>query len=249
MLRPVVQTALRAVYPSECLLCRASVESGFGICGACWGQTPFITGAVCDRCGVPQPAGTDACDPITCDACLENPPAWDRGRAALSYGYAARRMVLALKHGDRPDLARPAGAWMARAAAPLHRPDTVIAPVPLHWTRRLKRRYNQSALLARALGAALGLPVMVDLLQRPVRTRPLEGLDHDQRRATLSEAIRVNPRHRTRIAGGRPVLVVDDVLTSGATLDACAAALSGGGAGSVSIIVLARAARGSYIHR
>ncbi len=196
---------------------------------------------MCDVCGVPQPGVAE--DGIKCDECLQFPRKWDRGRAALSYADNGRSLVLALKHGDRYDVARTAGTWMARAAEPLLTPNTLIVPVPLHWTRLAKRRYNQSALLAKSISDTLGLPLSADLLQRPQRTENLYGKDYEKRKETVDNAIRVNPRKRRRIAAGRPVLLVDDVLTSGATLNACAEALKASRAGEVSVIVLARAAR------
>ncbi|MGX9356072.1 ComF family protein [Roseobacteraceae bacterium S113] len=242
MVLAVLQTALRAVYPPECLLCREIVETEFGLCGPCWGKTPFLGGALCDVCGSQQPGVPE--EGIVCDDCVARPKSWSRGRAALGYGENARDLVLALKHGDRQDIARPAGQWMARAAAPLMRSDMLIAPVPLHWTRLAKRRYNQSALLAKAMADHLGCAICPDLLQRYRRTESLQGKDYEARRDIIRNTIRVNPRRRTRIAGGRPVLLVDDVLTSGATLNACAEALTASRAGEVSVIVLARAVRG-----
>jgi predicted amidophosphoribosyltransferase len=166
------------------------------------------------------------------------------GVAALVYGGTGRRFVLGLKHGDRTDLAPVAGRWLARAAAALIRPDTVIAPVPLHRLRLLHRRYNQSALLARALALQTGAPFCPDLLDRPRATPALEGTDRDTRFARLDGAIRVTPRHAAGLAG-RHVLIVDDVMTSGATLEAATRACQVAGSGPVSIAVLARALPGS----
>lgn len=217
------------------------VESDFGLCGPCWRDTPFIAGTVCDACGIPLP-GADDRHRLECDDCMERPRPWTQGRAALLYKDRARRMVLALKHGDRGETVRPAGLWMARAAKPLLRDGMLIAPVPLHWARLVRRRYNQSALLAQQLSIQTGLAQCPDLLVRTRRTRPLDGKSVTQRFADLDGAVQVHPRRRHRIAGRR-VLLVDDVMTSGATLSACASACLDGGAAEVCVIVLARVAK------
>jgi len=229
------------IYPSRCTLCGVTVDSDFGLCGPCWRDTPFISGLVCDACGVPLPgeAGGQA---EFCDECLTHARPWSRGRAALLYHENGRRLVLALKHGDRHDVIRPAAKWLARAAAPLLQPDTLLAPVPLHWTRMLRRRYNQSALLVQALARETGQPHCLDLLQRSKRTQALKGLDRAARHAMLSDAIRVNPARRALIVD-RPLLIVDDVMTSGATLSAAAQAAFAAGAQDVCILTLARVAK------
>lgn len=151
-------------------------------------------------------------------------------------------MVLALKHGDRTELAKPAARWMAQVGRPLYRSDMVIAPVPLHWSRLLKRRYNQSALLAQHVGREVGLPVCPDLLVRKVRTPALEGKTAAERADTLRDAIAIHPRRMGQLQG-RDVLLVDDVMTSGATLAACACACLAAGAAHISVLVLARVAK------
>ena len=241
MHRAAFQTAVRLIYPSRCTLCGVTVDSDFGLCGPCWRDTPFISGLVCDACGVPLPgeAGGQA---EFCDECLTHAWPWSRGRAALLYHENGRRLVLALKHGDRHDVIRPAAKWLARAAAPLLQPDTLLAPVPLHWTRMLRRRYNQSALLVQALARETGQPHCLDLLQRRKRTQTLKGLDRAARHAMLSDAIRANPARRALIVD-RPLLIVDDVMTSGATLSAAAQAAFAAGAQDVCILTLARVAK------
>jgi len=239
-LRAGFQTAVALIYPPRCLGCGAQVESDFGLCSGCWRDTPFIGGTVCESCGVPLEGAADG-HRIECDACMEAPRPWRQGRAALVYADRARQLVLALKHGDRPDIARPAGLWLARAARPMLQNRTLIAPVPLHWTRLLRRRYNQAALLARALATETGAELCPDLLVRHRRTPMLDHSTAQERERTLSGAISAHPRRRRRMAG-RPVLLVDDVMTSGATLSACAAACHAAGAQSVDVLVLARVA-------
>lgn len=198
----VVQTTLRLVYPPRCLACGGLVDSDFGLCGECWRDTPFIGGTVCDACGVPLPGGA-AGEVARCDQCLAHPPPWHRGRAVMLYDGTARRMVMQLKHGDRQDIAAPAAQWLAEAVAGLTCPDMLIAPVPLHRWRLLRRGYNQSALLTRRMARHLGHRDIPDLLQRPRATPSLDGRTRAERQQILSGAICVTPRHAGVVAGRR----------------------------------------------
>lgn len=229
---------LRALYPPQCLACGGAVAAEFGLCPTCWRDTPFIEGLVCDACGHPLPG--EAEEAVHCDDCLARPPGWARGRAAMLYGGQGRALVLGLKHADGLDTVRPAGRWMARAAGPILLPGMLVAPVPLHRWRLMRRRYNQAALLGRQVARAAGLDFCPDLLIRPRSTGSQEGRDRAARQAALAGALAVHPRRRAGLEG-RPVLVVDDVMTSGATLSAAAQALGAAGAGPVHVLVLARA--------
>lgn len=236
-----MQAALHLVWPPQCISCGAPVTTDFGLCGPCWRQTPFIVGLVCDLCGTPLP-GEDTGQPVHCDDCLAIARPWHQGRAALLYKDNARQIVLSLKHGDRLDLARPAAGWMARAAAPLLLPGTLVAPVPLHWRRLIMRRYNQSALLSAAVARLAGLDHCPDLLLRRRATPSQEGRTRDDRFDNLSGALSLHPRRAARVKD-RPVLLVDDVMTSGATLAAAAEACLASGATRVSVLALARVAK------
>ncbi|WP_347139506.1 double zinc ribbon domain-containing protein [Paracoccus sp. SSK6] len=240
--------ALRLLYPPQCVACGAIVAEGGEdpgqLCPACFPDTRFITGAACARCGVPLPDdGTGADDPtLSCDDCLSIARPWQRGAAAMVYAGTGRKLVLALKHGDRPDLAPALAAWLTRAAAPLIGPDTVVAPIPLHLRRLLKRRYNQAALISSRVARAHRAAHLPDLL---LRRRHTPGQDHrgaGERFANVAGALAVNPRRVAQVAG-RPVLLVDDVMASGATMAAAAEALLAARSGPVSVAVLARAVK------
>lgn len=233
-----VQTAVSLICPPRCLGCGDLVEAGGSLCGACWRETPFITGTVCDSCGVPLPGAADGFR-SDCDDCLAAPRPWDAGRAALSYAGSARRLVLALKHGDRSDIVAPAAQWMARAGAPLLTGSPLLVPVPLHWTRLLKRRFNQSALLAQALARQAGLESCPDLLVRRHRTPVLDGKTREDRYRTMADVLAAHPKRAAWIRG-RAVVLIDDVMTSGATLAAAAEACRAAGAAGVAVLVLAR---------
>ena len=236
-----LQTTLRLIYPPQCVGCGAHVESDFGLCGPCWRDTPFIEGLCCNICGADLPGTSDHVE--ICDDCRKVARPWHRGRAVFLYKDNGRKLVLALKRGDRHDIVRPAAKWLARTARPLVTENMLVTPIPLHWSRLLKRRFNQSALLAQALSRELGLDYCPDLLIRPRRTQSLEGKTQDERFATLGGAIRMNPKHRHR-AAARPILIVDDVMTSGATMAAATDACHAGGASEVCALTLARVAKG-----
>lgn len=232
--------ALHLVFPPRCIACGEAVGDDFGLCGPCWRETPFLTGLCCDECGAPLPgegAGDDRCDD-----CLTLPRPWGRGRAALAYDGTARRLVLALKHGDRLDLVPPMASWLHRAAGPILEPGMLIAPIPLHRLRLLKRRYNQSALLSAKLAARAGLDHCPDLLQRIRATPSQDHRSRTERFANLDGAIRVAQRHADLVQG-RHVLLVDDVMTSGATFTAATRACLAAGAANVSVLSLARVAK------
>ena len=236
-----MQDLLHLIYPPQCLTCDARVTTDFGLCGPCWAQTPFIAGLVCDQCGTPLQGDTEEQQAL-CDDCLTIARPWSQGRAALLYKDNARRMVLAFKHGDRLDLARPAAAWLLRAAQPLLRPNMLVAPIPLHWTRLLKRRYNQAAMLSRGLARAAGFEHCPDLLIRRRNTQSQEGRGRDDRFANMAEAVAAHPQRAQRIEG-RHILLIDDVMTSGATFAAAAEACIAQGAIGISVLALARVAK------
>ncbi|MEL6765898.1 MAG: ComF family protein [Pseudomonadota bacterium] len=233
------------LFPPECPACGADTVSSDGICAACFADCTFIAGPTCSQCGRPEPR-LPAHDPAyRCDDCRASSPAWERAAAVALYGGTVRRLVLGLKRGDRLNTVPLMARWMHRAGRPLLAEADLIVPVPLHWTRRLARRFNQSAELARAVArhaAAEGhrAAYAPGILRRVRRTPSQEGRDRAARRANMEGAIAVRPGAARRLAGAR-VLLVDDVMTSGATLNAAALALRAAGVGHVDALVMALA--------
>lgn len=235
-----MQSVLRVLYPPQCISCGEIVDEPGALCGPCWQATPFLGQAVCDCCGAPMVGQVAEGD--ICDQCMTIARPWARGRAALAYRDNGRRLVLALKHADRLDLVRPAARWMARAGAPLLREGMLAVPVPAHRWRLLRRRYNQAALLAQELARVAPVTYVPDALVRSRRTRVQDGMGQEARFQNLSGSISPHPRHGARLDGAGVVLI-DDVMTSGATLAAAAEAALAAGAREVCVLVLARVAR------
>jgi predicted amidophosphoribosyltransferase len=244
MLGALKAAVIDAIYPPMCLACREPTDAPHGLCAACWRDTHFIAGTTCRACGLPLIGAAGAED--LCDGCRRHPPGWDRGAAAVIYDGAGRKVVLALKHGDRLDMVPPLAGWLAAAGRDLIAGADLIAPVPLHWRRLLRRRYNQSAELARALGRRCGKPVVADLLTRARATLPQDG-DRAARSANQAGAFLLTPRRAAALPGKR-VLLIDDVMTSGATLSGCAECLRAEGAAGVDVLVLARVAFADSLH-
>lgn len=232
----LIHRALTAIYPDRCMTCGALVDRGDGLCGSCWSSVAFIAGLVCDLCGAPLPGDDDS---AVCEDCHGRPRPWAQGRAAILYDGGGRRVVLGLKHGDRTDLARPAARWMLRAGRPILATRPLLVPVPVHWSRLAARRYNQAAELARELAREGGFETVPDALIRTRRTAVQDGLGIDARFANLADAIAVRPCRRPHVAGA-DICLIDDVMTSGATMTAAARALAQAGALRITALVLAR---------
>jgi ComF family protein len=234
---------LDLLLPALCLTCDAVVDTPGALCPACFRQTGFITAPCCETCGAPFSRAEAAVGAAQrgrmCADCQDDPPPWGRARAALRYDVQARRLVLPLKYGDRTELAPALAAMMMRAGAELVREAEVIVPVPLHRTRLISRRFNQAALIAAQIARRSGRPVMLDGLVRVRRTAALAALPAEARRLEMEGAVAVRPGRVAQLRGKR-VLLVDDVLTSGATARACAFALMTAGVACIDVLVAAR---------
>lgn len=241
MLGVLARTVLDLLLPASCAGCGTEVASPGQLCAACFGAMNFIAEPLCWQCGLPfgsrQAAGTRR----LCAACTTDPPPWERARAALLYDAAAKTLILPLKHADRQENASALALHMQRAGAALLAGAEILVPVPLHRLRLLHRRYNQAALLAACLARRTGLLSVPDALARTRPTAPLGARSAAGRAAQMRGAIVVRPARRIRIAGRRVVLI-DDVLTSGATARACATALLAAGAAGVDVLVASRVA-------
>jgi ComF family protein len=228
--------ALDVALPALCVACRDPVD-GEGVCADCWAKLSFIAPPFCPRLGIPfvYDPGPDM---LSMEA-IANPPAYARARAAVRYDDVARTLVHALKYQDRTDLAPPMGRWMARAGQELLDSADLLVPVPLHWRRGWSRRYNQSGALARVIAQQSGVKVAAEALRRIRPTEQQIGLSRPERASNVQGAFKVVP-DRQHLIAGRRVVLIDDVLTSGATVDACARALLRAKAAAVDVLVFAR---------
>lgn len=235
----VLGTLLDLLLPPRCLACGVEISAADGLCPACWSELRLLAPPWCRCCGFPLPhAFADA--PL-CGPCAEQPPGFDRARAALRYDARSSRIILGFKRGGRLDGVPVFARWMAQAGEELLADADLILPVPLHRWRLLTRGFNQSAVLAQRIARLTGRPWAPALLERHQATVSQQGLGARQRVTNITAAAFRVPRPE-RIDGAK-VLLIDDVLTTGATIAACAAVLRRAGATRVDALALARVVR------
>jgi ComF family protein len=230
--------ALDAIYPPTCLACRAATAATGALCPQCWSKMRFIERPYCERLGTPfeQDLGPGLLSPQA----IADPPVFARARAVARFEDGpARQLVHRLKYSDRGELSKPMGRWMARAGAEILVGADALTPVPLHALRLWTRRFNQAAALAHAVAREIDAPYEPFLIARVKATQSQVGLSRAQRADNVQGAFRVPAQAQARLKGRRIVLV-DDVLTSGATANAAARALLRGGAAQVDLLVFAR---------
>jgi ComF family protein len=245
-LRATLRLVTDVALPQLCGACREPVD-GAGLCAACWSKLSFIAPPFCARLGTPfafddGPGGDGQSDERRGRlslAAIADPPAYDRARAAVCYDEIAKKLVHALKYADRLDLAPTMGRWMANAGRGLLSEADAVVPVPLHWRRQWARRFNQAALLSEIVAKVGGRPVLHGTLRRIKATPHQVGLGKSERAQNVQGAFRVSAEGKAEVSGRR-LLLVDDVLTSGATVDACARVLLRSGAAAVDVLVFAR---------
>lgn len=222
-------------------MCRRTVAQPGSVCAACWKDIHFFDGALCPHCG--HPFDVDPEGEMECANCLAHPPAFDALRAVMRYDENSKPPILALKHADRLDLAPGLAEWLIRSGKPFLSETDIVVPVPLYWRRLWRRRYNQSAELGRCVARETGKPFAPTALLRR-RSTPSQGEmpSAKARRRNVLGAFTVPQTAKPHVSG-RIVLLIDDVVTTGATVDACARALKRAGARKVYVLALARVVR------
>lgn len=240
--RAGLRRGLDLILPPRCLGCGVDVDRAGTLCARCWQGIDFIAPPLCACCGLPFDVSMPGDAPLLCPACIARPPAFDRCRSVFRYDAASRGLVLAFKHADRTDAAPGFAGWLARAGADLLETADLLVPVPLHRWRLFHRRYNQAALLTLELARLTGRTAAPDLLLRRRDTGTQGGRSRGGRARNVAGAFTVSPRWAARLRGAR-VLLLDDVFTTGATVEACSTALKRGGAAAVDVLTLARVVR------
>ena len=242
LLTQLKKTTPDVIFPPGCVRCAEPIDTPDNLCARCWPEMTYISAPFCDICGFPFEY--DAGDGFVCATCLRQLPVFARARAVLKYDDASRDMILGYKHSDQTNRAPTFASWMSRAGADLINDCDVICPVPLHHKRLIKRRFNQSALLAGEIAKLTDKPVIHDLITRKRPTISQGGLSAKARLRNVRGVFEVTQTREDPLNGAK-VLLIDDVLTTGATVNACSMSLLKGGATKVDVLTFSRVVRAS----
>lgn len=237
MLARTLKLVLDTILPPRCLGCNEQVGEQGALCSECWSELKFLGSPCCATCG--QPFAYTIGEGAKCAACMAKTPHYDAARAVFRYDDASRKLITGFKYADRTHGAASYANWLARAGSELIAKSDVIAPVPLHWRRLFSRRYNQAALLSAALAKQAGLPHIPDLMHRVKHTPPQASLSRNARKKNVRGAFAIAEKNKAEVKDRR-VLLIDDVTTTGATIEACARALKKVGASEVFVLTLAK---------
>ena len=229
----IFQKILNFLLPPHCPICGKQIWDHHAVCGECFGKLHFISGAICQKCGKPLPYK----EAQVCASCLKKPPIYNRAISILKYNETSKALILPFKHADNIELTPLLSQWMSRKGKDLILECDCIIPVPLHITRLFKRKYNQSALLAKSLSKIYKKEYLPSVLVRSKRTESQGHMSSTQRKQNIKNAFKIQNADRIK---GKKVLLIDDVMTTGATINECTKVLLKAGAKSVSILTLAR---------
>jgi ComF family protein len=235
---PVLGRIADLLLPPVCIACHGRIGTHGLLCGACFAKIEFIAPPFCARLGVPLPYDTGA--PALSAAAMASPPVYDRARAVARYSDTMRELIQSFKYRDRQEGLQLFARWLKNAGRELLADADLLVPVPLYPSRLWWRRFNQSAMLANALGRLAGIPVDCSVLKRVRRTASQVGLSADQRRRNVAGAFRVDRARADRLRD-KTIVLIDDVITTGATAEACARVLRRAKAARVDVLALARA--------
>lgn len=231
---------LNIIFPPQCLVCDGRVATHGAMCGACWQGVAFITDPMCDACGLPFEF--DIGKNAMCADCLHTRPPYAHARAAFRYDEKSNRLITRFKYGDHTQLAKIYGQWLTSAGKELLARSDLLIPVPLHYWRFVSRRFNQSAMLAGEISKKTGLLHLPNAIKRTRHTKQQTGLTKPQREENVKNAFTINKRYKQMVKG-KNILLIDDVITTGSTIEQCTKALIKAGAAQVNVLTLARAGR------
>jgi ComF family protein len=226
---------LDTLFPAHCFLCQEILTENVHLCAKCWGDVDFITSPFCQICGMPFSFEVGA--ETLCGSCIKETPAYDKMRVVAHYGGAMRKLILPFKHGDKTELVSIFADWLHKAGQEIFGECDVIVPVPLHFKRLLMRRYNQAGLLANELSKKVNIPVDHFILSRHKYNSTQKDLSRKERFRNLQGAFQIKNKSYIK---GKNLLIIDDVVTTGATAQSCASLLKHSGAKKVEMLALAR---------